>query len=78
MDFVSGEVTNSKKLRNDMLEKYQDKELKSFSCISADPDGQGYYSKLTVAGYSSADILIIPSSVLEDLQVISIWIILDY
>ena len=29
--FVSGEVTDAKKLKNDMMDKYQEKELKSFS-----------------------------------------------
>ena len=67
--FVSGEVTDSKKLNDDMLEKYQDKELKSFSCISVLPTDRTYFSKLTVRGYNSADVLIIPVSTLDALVV---------
>ena len=67
--FVSGEVTDVKKLQQDLLEKYEDKELKTVSTISSYP-GQGqYYTKLSVAGYASADILIIPVSTLNELTV---------
>ena len=63
--FVSGEVTDVKKLQQDLLEKYEDKELKTVSTISSYP-GQGqYYTKLSVAGYASADMLIIPVSTLD-------------
>ena len=64
--FISGEVTDVNKLRDDTLEKFKDKELKSFSCISARPDeGIVYTRKLTIAGYQSADVLVIPSSILK-------------
>lgn len=66
--FVSGEVKDSDKLKNDLLNKYQDKELKSVSTISAPISDANYYTKLTVAGYSSADVLIIPASKLEALN----------
>lgn len=67
--FISGEVTDLKKLQQDLLDKYEDKELKSVSTISSYP-GQGqYYTKLSVAGYASADILIIPESTLDTLVV---------
>ena len=66
--FVSGEVKDSKKLKNDMLEKYKDNELKSFSCIYADPSDGNYYHKLSVPGYNSADVLIIPQSRLDNLN----------
>lgn len=69
--FVSGDVTDNKKLNNDMLEKFEDKELKSFSTISVETTDRTYYSKLSVRGYNSADILIIPVSVLDDLVVSS-------
>ena len=67
--FISGDVTNSKKLNEDMLEKYQDKELKSFNCISVETTDRTYYSKLSIRGYNSADILIIPVSTLDNLVV---------
>ena len=67
--FVSGEVTDSKSLEKDLINKYQDKELKSVTTISAKPN-EGYYNtKLTVPGYSSADILIIPTSKLDNLDI---------
>ena len=67
--FVSGEVTNLKKLKEDLLKKYEDNELKSVSTISSYPNQGQYYTKLSVAGYSSADILIIPESTLNELTV---------
>ena len=67
--FVSGEVTDSKGLQKDLLEKYQDKELKSVTTISAKPNEGHYDTKLTVPGYSSADVLIIPISKLNNLDI---------
>lgn len=67
--FVSGEVTDSKKLESDLLNKFQDKELKTVSTISANVNDGNYDTKLTVAGYSSADILIIPISRLDELDI---------
>ena len=67
--FVSGEVTNSKKLKNDMLERFKENDLKSFTTISANPNDSVYNAKLTIPGYSSADVLIIPSSKLTSLVV---------
>ena len=67
--FVSGEVTDSKKLESDLMNKFQDKELKSVTTISARISDSSYDTKLTVAGYSSADILIIPISRLDELDI---------
>ena len=67
--FVSGEVTDSKKLEDDMMNRFSDKELKVFSCISANPEDSGYNTKLTINGYNGADVLIIPESKLEKLVV---------
>ena len=66
--FVSGKVIDGKSLKEDLLNTYQDKELKSVSTISADPSEGHYNTKLTVAGYSSADVLILPVSELEKLD----------
>ncbi len=67
--FISGEVKDSKGLKNDLLTKYEDKELKSVTLISALPDEGHYNTKLTVPGYNTADVLIIPESKLENLDV---------
>ena len=67
--FVSGEVTDSKNLEKDLIKTYQDKELKSVTTISAKPDEGHYNTKLTVPGYSSADVLIIPESKLNNLDI---------
>ena len=67
--FISGEVTDSKKLESDLMDKFQNKELKTVTTISAKVGDSTYNTKLTVAGYSSADILIIPISRLENLDI---------
>ena len=67
--FISGKVENSKKLKSDLLERFKDNDLKSVTLISAKVDDVDYYSKLSVPGYNSADILIIPVSKLETLNV---------
>ena len=69
--FISGEVTNDKKLKDDLLTKFQDQELKSVSTISAKVSDGNYSQKLTVTGYNGADILIIPTSKLDKLDVAS-------
>ena len=67
--FVSGEVVGASKLKNDLLEKYQDNELKSVTYIDSKVDNSQYNTKLTIAGFNSADILIIPGSILDNLDV---------
>ena len=67
--FVSGEVTDRNKLKTDILEKYKDKELKSFSCTSVKYGDSTYDTKLSVAGYNTCDVLIIPVSKLEKVKV---------
>lgn len=67
--FISGQVKDSKKLKNDMLEKYKDNELRSISSIFADPSDASYYNKLSVAGYNSSDVLIITETQLNKLNV---------
>lgn len=69
--FVSGEVKDHKGLRNDLLEAYQSYDLKTVSCISSSPSDANYNSKLTIPGYNSADILIIPESKLNDVVVVA-------
>ena len=66
--FVSGEVTDSKALKNDLLEAYKDKDLKNISTISAKVNDNQYNTKLTIPGYNSADILILPLSKIENLD----------
>lgn len=67
--FVSGDITDSKKLEDDMMNRFSEKELKVFSCIYANPEDSGYNTKLTINGYNGADVLIIPESKLEKLVV---------
>lgn len=67
--FISGEVKDHKGLRNDLLETYKSYDLKTVSCISSSPNDANYNSKLTIPGYNSADILIIPESKLNDVVV---------
>ena len=69
--FVTGEVEDSNKLEDYLINKYQDKELKSVSVISADVNDSTYNTRLSVAGYNSSDILIIPSSKLDSVTVSS-------
>ena len=69
--FISGEVVDGSKLKNDLLTKYQDNELKSVTYIDSKPDNPNYNTKLTIAGYNTADILIIPVSKLENIEVAS-------
>ena len=66
--FVSGEVTDYKKLEKDVLTRFKDNELKTFGTIDANPNEQTYYNRLSIQGYSSADILILPNSVIENLN----------
>ena len=67
--FVSGEVEDPQKFEKDLIEKYQNKELKSVSVISAGVNDSTYNTKLSVAGYNSSDILIIPISKLDSVAV---------
>ena len=67
--FVSGEVEDSNKLEDYLINKYQHKELKSVSVISANINDSTYNTRLSVAGYNSSDILIIPSSKLDSVAV---------
>lgn len=65
--FISGVNKNADQLEKDMLENYRDRDLKSFSSIISNPENNEYVAKLTVPGYSTADILIIPDSVMKTL-----------
>jgi len=65
--FVSGVSKDSEKLEKDMLAKYKERELKSFTSIISNPEDSEYVAKLTVPGYSTADVLIIPDNVMKTL-----------
>ena len=69
--FISGEVNNPHKFEKDLIEKYQSKELKSVSLITSLPTDSTYNTRLSVAGYNTADILIIPTSKLDSIVVSS-------
>lgn len=63
--FVTGQVTNERKLNEDMLTQFEDKQIRTFTCISSSMYDTHYRTKLTVSGYNNADILIIPTSKIE-------------
>ena len=67
--FVSGEVDDPNKFEKDLISKYQDKELKSVTVISSNINDGSYNTRLSVAGYNTADILIIPTSKLDSIVV---------
>ena len=67
--FVSGEVTDVDKLKDDMLSRFKEKEIKTFSSISSLPTDPAYYTKLSVAGNNSSDVLILPISITEEKDV---------
>ena len=67
--FVSGEITNRNTFKSDLLDRYKDNELKSISCIESQITDTNYNTKLSVAGYNTADVLIIPKSNLDNLNV---------
>ena len=67
--FVSGEVTNRNTFKSELLDRYKDNELKSISCIESNITDTNYNTKLSVAGYNTADVLIIPKSNLDNLNV---------
>lgn len=66
--FVTGQVSNQEKLYGDMYQRFEEKEIRKFSCIEASPDDVHYATKLTVSGYKSADVLIIPSSKVDTIN----------
>ena len=67
--FVTGEAINPAKLREDLLTEFKEKELKTVSCISSKPDSGDFNHKLTIAGYSSADVLILTETKLNNIVV---------
>ncbi len=67
--FVTGESLNSTKLRKDLLAEFKEKELKTVSIISSKPDSGDFNHKLTIAGYSSADIFILTETKLNNIIV---------
>ena len=60
--FVSGQVNQREKLYEDMYQRFEDKQIRRFTCIEMSPSDIHYSTKLTVSGYKSADVLIIPVS----------------
>ncbi len=66
--FVTGEVQEREKLSKDMFAKFEEKQIRNFSCIASRRTDGDYSTRLKVAGYNSADVLILPSSVIEDVS----------
>lgn len=69
--FISGEITEPKKLKEELLDKYEEKELKSVTLISSKINDSSYQTKLSVTGYNSSDLLIIPLSICDNINVSS-------
>ena len=67
--FISGKVTNRDKLEKDLKEKFADKDLRYISCIDVEYSHSMFNSKLSITGYTSADILIIPKEKLDSVNV---------
>ena len=66
--FVTGEVTNRDQLSQDMFAKFEDKSIRNFSCIASKRIDPEYSTRLKVAGYSTADVLILPASVIDEVS----------
>ena len=66
--FVSGEISDRKLLEKDINEKFKDKDLKLLSVIQAYPSDANYHNKLSVPGYNTADVLILPETVMKDIN----------
>lgn len=66
--FVTGEVQERDKLNKDMFVRFENNKIRNFSCIASLRTDNDYATKLKVAGYNSADVLILPNSVIEDVS----------
>ena len=64
--FVTGEVQERDELNKDIYARFKEKGIRSFSCIASRRIDSDYSTRLKVAGYSSADVLILPNSVIEN------------
>lgn len=62
--FVSGETEDLNLFKRDYCEKYN---LRQIEIISSTLENPYYLEKLTVAGYHTCDILLIPENILHDL-----------
>ena len=66
--FVTGEVQGRDKLSKDMFARFEENKIRNFSCIASLRTDSDYATRLKVAGYNSADVLILPNSVIEDVS----------
>ena len=66
--FVTGEVQQRDKLSKDIFARFEEKKIRNFSCIASKRTDSDYSTRLKVAGYNSADVLILPNSVIEDVN----------
>lgn len=75
--FITGEVIEENKFKDDLLAKFKEKELKQVTLINVDEEDPNYYTQLTINGYNSADILIIPENKLDSLATSAFALELD-
>ena len=66
--FVTGEVNGRDKLQKDMFARFEEKQIRNFSCVASRRTDSDYSTRLQVAGYNSADVLILPYSVIEEVS----------
>ena len=66
--FVTGEVNGRDKLQKDMFARFEEKQIRNFSCVASRRTDSDYSTRLKVAGYNSADVIILPYSVIEDVS----------
>lgn len=66
--FVTGEVNGRDKLQKDMFARFEEKQIRNFSCAASRRTDSDYSTRLKVAGYNSADVLILPYSVIEEVS----------
>lgn len=66
--FVSGTVKDLKSLKSDLLEEYSSKGVLAVDITSMSTAESLYLEKLTVAGYHTCDILLIPQRIATDIK----------
>ena len=75
--FVTGELSDTKALKDDLLEEFKDKGLRKVSTIDVEENDVHYNTRLTINGYNSADILILPKNKLDSLATSAFALELD-
>ena len=75
--FVSGDVEDTAKLEKDMIEKYKEKDLKSFTCYASPIESSTYDMMFSIPGQNSADLLIVTKEKMENYDIESFCLAID-